>query len=86
MTASPPSKASGYPPGFISLMNGSGMFIYTTIRLSEDASGSRFMCKNLMLTDNCMPFASLEVSAAIARDDVFIKVYDMLILIVCCVS
>ena len=67
-------------------MNGLRMFIYTTVRLSEDASGSRFMSKNLMLTDNRMPFASLEASTAMARDDVFIKVYDMFILIICCVS
>lgn len=86
MTAAPPSKASGYPPGFISLMNGSGMFTYTTVRLSEDASGSRFMSNNLMLADNRMFFASLETSAAMAWEDVFIKVYDLLILIICCVS
>lgn len=60
MTVAPSSKASGYPAGFISLMNGLRMFIYTTVRLSEDASGSRFMSNNLMLADNRMFFASLE--------------------------
>lgn len=85
MTAAPSSKASGYPAGFISLMNGWGMFIYATVRLSEDASASRFMSNNLMLADNLMFFASLEASAATALDDVSIKVYDLLILIICCV-
>lgn len=86
MIAAPSSKASGYPAGFISLMNGSGMFIYATVRLSEDASGSRFMSNNLMLADNSMFLASLEASAAMAPDDVFLRVYDLLILIICCVS
>lgn len=61
------------------------MFVYTTVRLSEDASGGRFMSNNLMLTDNRMLGASLEASAAMARDAVVIKVYDMLFLIICCV-
>ena len=86
MTPSPSSKASGYPAGFISLMNGSGMFIYATVRLSRDASGSLFMSNNHTLADNRMFFTSLEASAAAAGDDVFIKVYDLLILIICCVS
>ncbi len=60
MTATPSSKASGYPAGFISLMSGLGMFIYATVRLS----GSRFMSNNFMLADNRMFFASLETSAA----------------------
>lgn len=64
MTAAPSSKASGYSASFISLMSGSGMFIYTTVCLSEDASGSRFMSNNLMLADNRVFFASLETSAA----------------------
>lgn len=62
------------------------MFIYTTVCLSEDASSGRFMSNNLMLADNRMFFASLEASAAMAPDDFFIKVYDLLILIICCVS
>lgn len=86
MTAALPSKASGYPPAFISLMSGLGMFIYSTVRLSEDTSGSHFMSNNLMLADNRTFFASLEASAAMAWDDLFIKVYDLLILIICCVS
>lgn len=85
MTASPSSKASGYPPGFISLMNGSGMFIHTTVCLSEDASGSCFKSNNLMLADSHMFFASLKASAVMAWDAVFIKVYDLLILIIRCV-
>lgn len=85
MTVAPSSEASGYPAGFISLMNGLRMFIYTTVRLSEDASGSLFMSNNLMLADNRMFFASLEASAAMAQDDVFVKLYDLLILIICCV-
>lgn len=33
----------------------------------------------------CFFFASLEASAAMAQDDVFVKLYDLLILKICCV-
>lgn len=60
-------------------MNGLGMFICPTVCLSEDAYGNFFMSYNLMLADHWMFCPSLEASAAMTGDDVFIKVYDLLI-------
>lgn len=50
------------------------------------AAGSQFMPDGLTLAASRSLSASLEASAAMARDDVFVKLYDLLILIICCVS
>jgi len=61
---------------------------------AEDTSGSRFTSNGLALPDNGVSFrvflfllllllASLDASAAPAQGDVFVKVYDLLILIIC---
>lgn len=77
MAAAAAPKAWGHPPSFISLMSGWRMFIYVTVRLSVHASGALLASVNYIGRRLRAFFASLEASAVVAGDDVFVKVYDL---------
>lgn len=80
----PSSSASCFPPDFIGLVNVAGMFIYVTVRLREKkmpAAVAPRPAKSRWQMVMCL--ASLEASAAKARDNGLIKFYDLFILIIC---
>lgn len=81
----PSSSASCFPPDFIGLVNVAGMFIYVTVRLREKMPAAVAPRPAKSRWQMVMCLASLEASAAKARDNGLIKFYDLFILIICLV-